>query len=212
MMPATPVLLVGGGGHAADVLSAIEARNAADPGTFNVIGYVDDQELTNHRLERRGVTYLGVIGAEVTTDCMAVISIGDPRTRADVARRLTGRLELAPPIVHPSAVVADPVRLGWGVVVLAQASISSEASVDANVHVCQSAVVGHDSAIGSDTSVFPSAVLGGEVQVGSSVLVGSNATVLQGLRIGDRSTVGAGAVANRDVPAGVTAIGAPARW
>jgi maltose O-acetyltransferase len=35
--------------------------------------------------------------------------------------------------------------------------------------------------------------------------------VLQGLRIGDDAVVGAGAVVTRDVPAGVTVVGVPAR-
>lgn len=41
--------------------------------------------------------------------------------------------------------------------------------------------------------------------------IGSGATILGGLVIGERSMVGAGAVVTRDVPAGATVVGNPAR-
>jgi len=43
------------------------------------------------------------------------------------------------------------------------------------------------------------------------VLIGTNATILQGRRIGDRSVVGAAALVNKDVPAGITVVGVPAK-
>lgn len=41
--------------------------------------------------------------------------------------------------------------------------------------------------------------------------IGSNATIMCGVEIGERATVGAGAVVTRDVPAGATVAGNPAR-
>jgi acetyltransferase-like isoleucine patch superfamily enzyme len=41
--------------------------------------------------------------------------------------------------------------------------------------------------------------------------IGSNATILCGVEVGERATVGAGAVVTRDVPAGATVVGNPAR-
>ncbi|HZT59270.1 MAG TPA: acyltransferase [Pyrinomonadaceae bacterium] len=41
--------------------------------------------------------------------------------------------------------------------------------------------------------------------------IGSNATILCGVEIGERATVGAGAVVTKDVPAGATVAGNPAR-
>lgn len=47
------------------------------------------------------------------------------------------------------------------------------------------------------------------VKKGASI--GSNATILGGITIGVDATVGAGAVVTKDVPAGVTVVGNPAR-
>jgi acetyltransferase-like isoleucine patch superfamily enzyme len=51
----------------------------------------------------------------------------------------------------------------------------------------------------------------GGVVLGKSVTVGSHASVLPGVKVGDGATVGAGSVVMRDVPAGVTVFGVPAR-
>jgi acetyltransferase-like isoleucine patch superfamily enzyme len=59
--------------------------------------------------------------------------------------------------------------------------------------------------------VMPGAVVSGDVRIGAGVLIGTNATVLEGLTIGDGAQVAAGAVVVKDVPAGCTVAGVPAR-
>jgi maltose O-acetyltransferase len=49
------------------------------------------------------------------------------------------------------------------------------------------------------------------VAIGSDVWIGGAAIILAGVRIGDGAIVGAGAVVTRDVPAGTTVVGNPAR-
>jgi maltose O-acetyltransferase len=52
---------------------------------------------------------------------------------------------------------------------------------------------------------------GRPVVIGKNVWIGSGAIILPGVSIGDNSIVGAGSVVTRDVPAGATVIGNPAR-
>ncbi len=49
------------------------------------------------------------------------------------------------------------------------------------------------------------------IRIGRNVWVGAKATILKGVTIGDNAIVGANSVVTRDVPAGATVAGAPAR-
>ncbi len=63
----------------------------------------------------------------------------------------------------------------------------------------------------SQPHVAPGVHLGGEVTVGQGALIGIGASVMPGRSVGAGTVVGAGAVVTRDLPAGVTAVGVPAR-
>lgn len=53
--------------------------------------------------------------------------------------------------------------------------------------------------------------LGRPVAIGRNVWIGGGAIILPGVTVGDDAVIGAGAVVTRDVPAGVTMVGNPAR-
>ena len=87
-------------------------------------------------------------------------------------------------------------------------------------------VIGETSIIGDDVTLYQGVTLGGvSPSVGShmqvdqkrhptlanDVIIGSGAQVLGSIVIGEGARVGANAVVNKDVPAGVTAVGIPAR-
>ena len=80
-------------------------------------------------------------------------------------------------------------------------------------------VIGETAVIGDDCTLYHGVTLGGtswnkgkrHPTLGRSVVVGAGAKILGPIDIGDDAKIGSNAVVVRDVPAGATAVGIPAR-
>ncbi|HQU48269.1 MAG TPA: serine O-acetyltransferase [Casimicrobiaceae bacterium] len=80
-------------------------------------------------------------------------------------------------------------------------------------------VIGETAEIGDDTTLYHGVTLGGtswnkgkrHPTLGRNVVVGAGAKILGPILVGDGAKVGSNAVVVRDVPAGATAVGIPAR-
>lgn len=209
-MTLLPLVLIGGGGHASDVLQAIEAVNAARP-TYHVVGILDDHDVDPRRFAGRGVAHIGPLDDLAFVDAAYVLCLGWPWTRHAVGRRIGERARPASPIVHPAADVGVGVELGPGSVVLGNSHLSPFVRLGAHAVVSYIASIGHDSTFGDHASVMPNAAVSGGVTGGHRVLVGTGAAVREGACLGDDVRIGAGAAVIGDVAPGLTVVGVPAR-
>jgi sugar O-acyltransferase (sialic acid O-acetyltransferase NeuD family) len=212
-MTAGPLLLVGAGGLAREVLAAVRAINTV-AARWAVLGFLDDNP-ARHGQSLDGVPVLGPLGlAAQHTDAAIVICTGSPRdlhSRRRISERLAMPEERYATIVHPAASVAQGTRLGRGSVFLAFVAVTAPQEIGRHVVVMPHTTITHDDRI-SDYVTFGSRVaVSGGVSIGEAAYLGSGALIREGLSIGPGALVGMGAVVLDDVPASEVWIGAPAR-
>ena len=128
-------------------------------------------------------------------------------------------------IFHPDLVnlygcrIGDDTKIGSFVEIQKNAKVGNRCKVSSHTFICEGVTIEDEVFINdphpratsdgqlqteADWTVVPT-----RVQRGASI--GSGATILCGVTIGEKAMVGAGAVVTRDVAAGETVVGVPAR-
>ncbi len=201
-MDETGLVIIGGGGHARVVLSLCRLAE------ISVNAIVDDDPA----LVGRVIGGVGVLGRDSLRPGMsAVVAIGDNLTRRRVVQELASRLLQYPTLIHPRAFVDRSVILGAGVVVCAGAVIQCDSQIGAHSIINTSVSVDHDNRIGAFSHLAPGCHLAGSVTVEEGALLGTGCVLTPGRQVGAWSIVGAGSVIVKDVEAGATVMGNPAK-
>ncbi|MFD9700622.1 acetyltransferase [Lentzea sp. NPDC059081] len=208
-MTATPLLLIGAGGLAREVLAAVRLL----PEVWNPVGALDDSAALHGTL-LDGVPVLGGLDSLGDHQDAAVVACianaRRPLSRSGLVSRLGLPDERWATIVHPAAVTSGA-SLGAGTVLLAGVVITTPLSVGRHVVAMPHVLITHDDEVSDGVTFAGRASLGGGVFVGESAYLGQGAMVREGVKIGAGAVVGMGAVVLQDVPAGETWAGVPAR-
>jgi serine O-acetyltransferase len=106
-------------------------------------------------------------------------------------------------------------RFATGIEIHPGASMGRRVFIDHGMGI----VIGETAEVGDDSTLYHGVTLGGtswnkgkrHPTLGRNVVVGAGAKILGPILVGDNAKVGSNAVVVRDVPAGATAVGIPAR-
>lgn len=204
-MSETRLLILGAGRFAADV-----ADWAADIDGVTPIGfYQDSYAESDQSLDALPILSEQQLRAELPR-LRFIAAIGSPERRV-IIDKLAGWGAQFTTIIHPSALVSPRAQLGEGTIVAPFSHLAAHAVLGTHVIVNRSASIGHHVEIGDYSFVGPNATIAGSALLSSRAVVGAGAVVRDGTRIGEGATVGVGSVAARDVSAGTTVFGIPAK-
>lgn len=208
-----PLLVLGAGGTAADVLEFFTDATGPGGARYRFLGLLDD----NPDLHGQSIGEHQVLGPLADVDrwpeAMVADTLGSPgshRRRAAIISRLDIGQDRFATLVHATAVVAESAVIGTGAIVYPHTMIGPGAQLGNHVIVLSHSVVNHDSRIGDYTILASHVAVAGRVTVGAGCYLGMGSQIIQDAGIGDGALVGMGSVVIRAVAAGSVVAGNPA--
>lgn len=205
-----PIVIVGGGGHARVLYTALIELGCS------VLGFLD-RESEDSALIKSGVKYLGVDAdiSRFSTEEICLVnglgSVKDTRPRSNIFNHFKQLGFNFAQVIHPTAIIARDCEIGEGAQIMAGAIVQTGTTIGMNSIINTRASVDHDCRIGDHAHIGPGAVLCGQVALGSGVHIGSGATIIQCIKIGLYSVIGAGAVVLENVDEKAIVAGVPAK-
>lgn len=112
--------------------------------------------------------------------------------------------------IHPSAMVARSVQMGYGNVVLANCVINSN-TILGNFNTLNSGtLLGHDTTVGNNNFFAAQVTVGSSLEIGDMNFIGLNTSIKSGVRLGEAILVGQASNVTHSFECNETIFGNPA--
>lgn len=201
------------GGNARESLLSVFALNDRNM-EWNILGFIDDDE-SRHGKECCGIKVLG--GRDVLNDFPDALVLAVPGSptnfqgRAEVIGSLGLNESRFATIIHPSVGRALDAAIGRNTIIMSNVVISCGVTIGSHCVILPNTVVSHDSVIGDYCCIGSNVSVSGTVHIGSNCYIGSGTKLREDIHIGAGTLIGLGSNVLADIPAGVIAVGSPAR-
>lgn len=201
------VLLIGASGLAREVASAMADSH------WNVVGILDD-DASLHGSQISGVDVIGGLNMTSERDELLLICLGSGSSRRKVVDRLAVAgvsVDRYATFIDATARIPSTVTMGPGSIVLAGCVLTADLSVGRHVVLMPLVVLTHDDIVEDFVTIAAGVSVGGYAVLAEESYLGMNCSVRQRITVGKAAVVGMGSVVVKDVPAGETWVGIPAR-
>ena len=205
------IVVFGAGGFAREVAVLIGDINAAKPGSWNLLGFIDDSTSTVGRTLVDLPVLGGIEWLSDRRDVAVCLGVGSPVTKRKLAARIAELRLQTPVLIHPNVVWSKFIEVGSGAVITAGNILTVDIEIGDFAMLNLACTVGHDVRVGPFATISPGAKISGNVIIGEGCDIGTGSASIQGIEIGNWSVIGAGAVVTSNIPANSTAVGVPAR-
>lgn len=183
--------------------------------TANQLVFIDDHPQASVVNGQRVLRYAEFLQAEATVR-RVVLAIADGAVRQKLDARCTADGVRPWTVIAANVVTMDDVAIGDGAALSPFVTLTSNIRIGRHFHANLYSYVEHDCVIGDFVTFAPGVKCNGNVVIEDHAYIGAGAVIKQGqpgepLVIGRGAVVGMGAVVTRNVAAGTTVLGNPAR-
>lgn len=206
------IVLYGAGGMGKECAALIERINQLYPGTYQLLGFLVDKKFYQKGVMVAGYSILGTDEWILNhKDVYCTCTIAESNVRERIQMQLMEKGVKFETLIAVSAVVLNNVQIGCGCIISGGVTLSVDTKLGNGVFINGNVTIGHDSHIGSFSTVLTGTGISGNCQIGGRVKIGGHAYILPNKKIGDDAVVAAGSVVFRNVKAGTTVLGNPAK-
>lgn len=177
--------------------------------------YIDDGAKIEHLDNYRVISYQQFIKYPSAQKAVT-IAIANSQVREKLTAKLEADSVDIITITANNALQYDNISIGKGGIICGFVHLTSNIKIGRGFHANIYSYIAHDCVIGDFVTFAPRVSCNGNVHIEDHAYIGTGAVLRQGapdkpLIIGKGAVVGMGAVVTKDVPAGVTVVGNPAR-
>lgn len=193
------VLIIGAGGHAAEIADYIRGNNKAGVSEIEIQGFIDDNEGNYTRYAFRE-PYLGTIcDHKVVAGSAYIIAIANLSYRRFFVEKFLAEGAVFASLIHYSAFISSSSRLGIGVVIGPMANLGPKTVVGDYTLINSRCSLGHDTEIGKFNFISPNVCFSGFSRIGDENLFGINSATIPNITVGNKNQIAAGMVLHQDV-------------
>jgi acetyltransferase EpsM len=206
------IILVGTGGHAAEVREYIKYHNRLKPDeSIEILGFLDvDDKL--HRQYEYTEPYLGTAEEhKINLEAEYMFCFGNMVYKHMLVNAYREKGAKFLTFIHPTALIAESCKIGEGVLISHNASVGPMAVVgDFNI-LNSRCTIGHDTVLGEYNFISPQVSLSGNTIIGSYNMFGVNSATIPSVSLGNNNTVGAGSIITKNVGDNCVVVGVPGK-
>jgi sugar O-acyltransferase (sialic acid O-acetyltransferase NeuD family) len=196
----TDIIIVGAGGHAAEIDEYIRfTQKITGLRRLNIIGFLDDNPENYAMYEFSAPLLGGVKDHKVHRGQYYVIGIGSLEYKRSLIDCLKARGAKFASFIHSSAYISESAIIGDGTIIGPNATIGPNVIVGNYNLINSRCSLGHDTVIGDYNIISPNVCFSGFTKIGDENLFGINSATIPNITVGNKNKISAGMILDQNV-------------
>ncbi len=204
------LIIIGARGAGREVYNtALRSKGYKD--AFDVKGFLDGKGDALDGYDNYPPILSSVEDYQPEPDDIFVCALGEPKWRKYYASIIIEKGGKFTTLIDPTATIGTNVQIGQGCIVREYAVISCDVTIGDFVYIQPFADMGHDSVVGNYCHLNTRAFMGGYSKMEDMAVIQTHGVLVPHKVVYKGGVIGAGSVAIRNVKAGTTVVGNPAK-